>query len=224
MRACGRRAGIWCSRREVPAGRDHGCPGPVRRDVAAPPVVTGGEAGAGVQDVAQPFQLGFGQGRPGPAATASPAGWRRSALRPALPLNTATALVVRGAGAAGRSGFPIPLSIRTCGFHACGLPMIFLAWLRCLRKADGASQAIQAVPAEPPLVPLPGLPSVQVAAPLLDHQAAEPPDHVSVGLAELGVGVPGAEVAAPAAQDRVQIRDHLTDCSALTDPQLQGRA
>jgi hypothetical protein len=28
--------------------------------------------------------------------------------------------------------FPIPLSIRTCDFPACGLPMILLAWLRCL--------------------------------------------------------------------------------------------
>jgi len=63
--------------------------------------------------------------------------------------------------------------------------MIFLAWLRCLRIADGATQAVQAVPVEPLLSPLPGLSGTQVAAPLLDHQAAEPADHVAVGLAEL---------------------------------------
>ena len=51
--------------------------------------------------------------------------------------------------------------------------MIFLAWLRCLRIADGAAQAVQAMPVEPLFCPLPGLPGPQVAAPLLDHQAAE---------------------------------------------------
>ncbi|MEE3850840.1 hypothetical protein VZC37_10895, partial [Gordonia sp. LSe1-13] len=42
------------------------------------------------------------------------------------------ALVVRGAVLATRVRFPIPLSIRACGFPAHGLPMIFCAWLRCL--------------------------------------------------------------------------------------------
>jgi len=73
-------------------------------------------------------------------------------------------LVVRGAGAAARSGFPIPLSIRTCGFPAYGLPMIFLTWLRCLRIADGTAEAVQAVALEPLACPLVGLPGVQVAA------------------------------------------------------------
>src|SRR5215471_18896161 len=107
--------------------------------------------------------------------------------------------------------FPIPLSIRTCGFPAYGLPMVFLAWLRCLRIADGAAQAVQAVPVEPFLCPRLGLPGVQVAAPLFDHQAVEPHDHIPVGLAELGGGIAGAEVVAPAAQDRVEVRDHVAD-------------
>ena len=67
-------------------------------------------------------------------------------------------MVVRGAGTAARPGFPIPLSIRTCGFPAYGLPMIFLTWLRRLRVADGATQSVQAVPVEPVLVPLQDLP------------------------------------------------------------------
>src|SRR5207244_1363206 len=105
----------------------------------------------------------------------------------------------RGAVPAVRARFPIPLSIRTCGFPAYGLPMIFLAWLRCPRIADRAAEPVQAVPVEPLLGPRLGLPGSQVATPLLDHHAAEPPAHVVVGLAELGGGVPGAEVVAPAA-------------------------
>jgi pimeloyl-ACP methyl ester carboxylesterase len=49
------------------------------------------------------------------------------------------ALVVRGARAAMRSRFPIPLSIRTCGLPAYGSPMVVCAWLRRLRVADGAT-------------------------------------------------------------------------------------
>ena len=45
-----------------------------------------------------------------------------------------------------RVRFPIPLSIRACGFPAHGLPMIFCAWLRSLRVADGAAKPVQAVP------------------------------------------------------------------------------
>src|SRR6266516_1720221 len=55
--------------------------------------------------------------------------------------------------------FTIPLSIRTCGFPAYGLPMIFLAWLRCLRIADGTAEPVQALSLEPlacPPVSLPG--------------------------------------------------------------------
>src|SRR5260370_7498501 len=106
-------------------------------------------------------------------------------------------LVVRGAGAAQRSGFPIPLSIRTCGFPAYGLPMIFLAWLRCPRIADGTAEPVQAVPVEPVLRPRPGLPGPQVPAPLLDHQPAQPFHDVVVGLPELAGGVPGPELVSP---------------------------
>ena len=107
-------------------------------------------------------------------------------------------MVVRGA-VPQVARFPIPLSIRTCGFPAYGLPMIFLAWLRCLRIADGAAQAVQAVPVEPLFCPLAGLSGSQVAAPLLDHEAAEPLHCIVVSLPELDGGVAGAEVVAPAA-------------------------
>jgi hypothetical protein len=66
-------------------------------------------------------------------------------------------LVVRGAVSAKRIRFPIPLSIRACGFPAHGLPMIFLTWLRGLRVADSAAKPVQAVPVEPLLSPLIGL-------------------------------------------------------------------
>ena len=49
------------------------------------------------------------------------------------------ASVVRGAVLAGRARFPIPLSNRACGFPAHGSPVVFFAWLRCLRIANGAS-------------------------------------------------------------------------------------
>src|SRR5260370_40741279 len=96
--------------------------------------------------------------------------------------------------------------------------MIFLAWLRCLRIADGATQAIQAVPVEPLLGPLIGLSGTQVATPLPAHQVTEPSHHVPVDLAELYGGVPGSKVIAPAAQDRIQIRDHVADVRSRPAP------
>src|SRR5258708_3547267 len=122
-------------------------------------------------------------------------------------------LVVRGA-VPEQARFPIPLSIRTCGFPAYGLPMIFLAWLRCLRIADRASEPVEPVPVEPVFCPRLGLTGVQVPTPFPDHQGAEPPHDVVIGLAELPGGIPGAEVVPPAAQQRVQVRDDLADvCS-----------
>src|SRR6185503_17337782 len=106
-------------------------------------------------------------------------------------------LVVRGAVSAKRIRFPIPLSIRACGFPAHGLPMIFLTWLRSLRVADGAAKSVQAVPVKPLFSPLTGLPGTQVAAPLLDHQAEQPPHHIPVDLTEFDPGVAGAKVVAP---------------------------
>src|SRR5262245_33372078 len=44
-----------------------------------------------------------------------------------------------------------------------------------------------------------------------DQQAAEAANYVVVDLDELGGGVAGTEVVAPATQDRVDIRDHITD-------------
>ena len=72
------------------------------------------------------------------------------------------------------------------------------------------------VPVEPVLVPDRHLPGAQVATPLLDHQGAEPANHVVVDLAELGGGVPGAEVVSPPAQHGIEIRDHLANVRAPT--------
>src|ERR1700730_17734496 len=119
-------------------------------------------------------------------------------------------MVVRGAVPV-KARFPSHLSIRTCGFPAYGLPMIFCAWLRCLRIADRAGELVQAQPVQPFLGPLVRLPGAQVPAALLDQQAFQPPCGVPVDLTELDGGVPGAEVVTPAAQQRVQDRDHVTD-------------
>jgi hypothetical protein len=66
---------------------------------------------------------------------------------------------------------------------AHGLPMIFETWLRSLRVTDGAAKSVQAVPVEPLFGPLIDLAGTKVAAPLLNHQAQQPPDHVTVDLA-----------------------------------------
>jgi hypothetical protein len=86
---------------------------------------------------------------------------------------------------------PIPLSIRTCGFPAYGLAMIFLTWLRCLRVADGAAEPVRAVLVEPLFRPRPGPPGSQVPARFLIIRLGEPVYHVAVGLADFGGGVPG---------------------------------
>src|ERR1700758_3812057 len=119
-------------------------------------------------------------------------------------------LVVRGAVSAERIRFPIPLSIRACGFPAHGLPMIFWAWLRSLRVLDGAGQTVQAVSLEPRACPLINLPGTQVTAPLLDEKTFEPPRDVAIDLDELLSGVAGAKVVAPTAQNRVEFCDELT--------------
>src|SRR4051812_5525192 len=124
-------------------------------------------------------------------------------------------LVVRGAGTR-RPCFPIPLSIRACGFPAHGLPMVFLTWLRGPWIADGASEPVQAPLVEPALSPLVGLSGMQVAAPLLHKQAPQPAHHIAVDLTELRGGVPGAEVVSPTAQDRVQVLDQPFDWNACT--------
>src|SRR5215203_5560766 len=89
--------------------------------------------------------------------------------------------------------------------------MIFVTWLRSPWVADGAAQAVQAVPVEPLFGPLIGLSGTQVAAPLRDHQAEQPPRDVAVDLDELVGGVAGTKVVAPATYDRIEIRDHITD-------------
>src|SRR2546428_13547838 len=50
-----------------------------------------------------------------------------------------------------------------------------------------------------------------VATVALSHQATEPTLDVAVDVDELDGGVPGAKVVAPAAQDRIELRDHIAD-------------
>src|SRR6266508_3476781 len=57
----------------------------------------------------------------------------------------------------------------------------------------------------------------------LHHEAVEPLPHVRVQSVELVRGVPGAEVVAPAAQDRVQVADqhpHILHPVAITSGHL----
>lgn len=113
-------------------------------------------------------------------------------------------LVVSGAVPV-RARFRIPLSIRACGFPAHGLPMVFLAWLRSSRIADGASEAIKAMVLKPVTSPRIGTPGMQVTAVTFDEQTFQSPHDVAVDLVELVGGVPGTKVAAPATQNRVDL-------------------
>src|SRR3954465_14998561 len=98
--------------------------------------------------------------------------------------------------------------------------MIFLTWLRSRRVADSAAKSIRTMPVKPLLGPLIGFSGTQVAPPLLDPQAEQTPHHVPIDLVELGGGIAGAKVVAPATQDRIQIRDHVADIAS--DPGASG--
>src|SRR6202011_2254825 len=107
---------------------------------------------------------------------------------------------------------------------AYGSPTVFWTWLRCLRVSDGAHELVQTLVVEPGFGPTPRLTGTQVAAPLLDEQAVEPPRHVAVELAELLGRVAGAEVVAPSPQEQVQpfdddrqLHPHLTPAGESLD-------
>jgi hypothetical protein len=51
----------------------------------------------------------------------------------------------------------------------------------------------------------------------------KPPDHVAIDLLELVGGVAGAKVVAPAAQDRIQRRDHVADIDSEPIAAAAGR-
>src|SRR5712692_7512774 len=105
-----------------------------------------------------------------------------------------------------------PRSNRACRFPAHGLRVaIHVAALRSLRIADGPAQAIEPVALEEVARPEPGLTGAQVPAFAPDEKGAEPGPDVSVDLVELASGVPGAEVVAPTAQQRVQVADDDPD-------------
>ena len=86
--------------------------------------------------------------------------------------------------------FPIPLSICASGFPAHSSPTVFWTWLRCLRVSDSTHELVQALVVEPGAGPTVGLSRSQIAAPLLDKQALEPPCHVAVHLDELVAAFP----------------------------------
>ena len=73
-------------------------------------------------------------------------------------------------------------------------------------------ELVQAQPVQPLLRPLSRL-ARRFPATFLDQKTLQAPRDVPVGLAELDGGVPGAEVVAPAVQQRVEIRDHISDTS-----------
>src|SRR5204862_6503320 len=104
---------------------------------------------------------------------------RRARTSAPAPSPTRGPLVVRGAVPV-RACFPVPLSIRACGFPAHGLQLVCLTWLRRLRVADGAHELIQAMVVEPGARPEVRLAGTQVTAALLDQQAFEPPCDVPV--------------------------------------------
>ena len=58
-----------------------------------------------------------------------------------------------------RTRSPIPLSIRTCGSPASGLPLVFFAWLRCLLGGLGVS-APRRIPRPSPGSPNPPRPRI----------------------------------------------------------------
>src|SRR2546428_10743775 len=64
---------------------------------------------------------------------------------------------------------------------------------------------------KPRACPLLALARPDVATVALSHQATEPTLDVAVDVDELDGGVPGAKVVAPAAQDRIELRDHIAD-------------
>src|SRR5438552_4970222 len=149
----------------------------------------------------------------------------RSPRPPMSPTPSALPLVVSGAVLGQRARFRILLSIRTCGFPAYGLPTVFLTWLRRLRVSDGAHEPVQALAVEPGAGPSVCLAGTQVAAPLLDEQAEQPPPHVPVQGVELDGRVPGADVVAPSPQEQVQPPDdnlqlhpHLAPTGERLDP------
>src|SRR5262249_43351672 len=108
--------------------------------------------------------------------------------------------------------FPVPLSIPCVRFSRTRLNDDLRGMaLRGPGVANGSHQLEQSLLMQPCARPEIGLSRAKVAALALDEQALEPPFDVAVDLSELLGGVPGPEVVAPSAQDRVQFRDHLAD-------------
>jgi hypothetical protein len=103
-----------------------------------------------------------------PASEPSP----RQSRRPGQRLSDGS-LVVRGA-VPEQARFPVPLSIRTCGLPAYGLPMGFLTWLRCPRIADSASEPVEPVPVEPVFGPHARVILSNPAAPRFSRTGATP--------------------------------------------------
>src|SRR5690348_298927 len=98
--------------------------------------------------------------RPPPSGDPGPSGPARSSL------------VVRGAGAAARSGFPIPLSIRTCGLGLDQLPGRNTATAYLRPPSHGAAAGHMAGTARPNYPGQPQLTVLGGQAPVVDGRAS----------------------------------------------------
>src|SRR5206468_10950027 len=110
-----------------------------------------------------------------------------------------------------------PLSNRTCGFPAYGLPMVFTFSMHASRIPYGAQQLMQAMLVHETTVrPLPSVKraSAGFPAPLsaaLLQQPHQPLSHVAIHRVELARRIARFEVVAPATQNRVEFSDHFSD-------------
>ena len=83
--------------------------------------------------------------RPSPPATRSASTTRSRSSCDARMSGISSDIGSRGAVPV-QARFPILLSLRACGLPARGLPMIFLAWLRCPWITDRAAEPVEPVP------------------------------------------------------------------------------
>src|SRR5438045_1825607 len=90
--------------------------------------------------------------------------------------------------------------------------------LRGSRVADGSAQAMESERFEGLSFPATHLPRPQVPPLALAHQVSEPPDDVPIDRRELRGRIPGPEVVAPAAQQRVELRDRLAQVPVTRRP------
>ena len=97
-----------------------------------------------------------------------------------------------------RARFPIPLSIRTCGSPAYGLPTVFWTWLRDPRVSDGAHELVQALVVEPGAGPAVSLTGAQATpAPALPRFTTATLSRTTLTESALTEGTLGYRASAP---------------------------